>query len=211
MPNIVKRRGRNKAFTSCRQVEDALVEALGGDISCVGVMIQAGKTLTNLRNWKRTAGGGHVSPFVYDVNRGLFSWDEVTDTSWQTMAVHSRVSRQWGRGNPLFKRSRTNDVTIYLHRATDQQLNAVRGRAERLVTHGSLKYSHRPTFGYGLPRSGDCVTKTAWVIGAFSYSVPMHTATPWGQAVMYEFYTSRANLISKWFKVKYIDRKLMVM
>ncbi|QFT55049.1 hypothetical protein [Microbulbifer sp. THAF38] len=212
MPNLV--RSRNNA-TSCNDMLGDLSAALGvtqANMRCIGVMIQAGKTLTSFSNIKKTIGGGHVSPFVVNAN-GLQSWDEICGNSWQVWAQNSASGETHGTvNNVMFYPSSANDVTIYVHPASDTEVATVVNRAQQLLNSTSLVYNHNPTLTSNFPTSGDCVTKSAWVMGAFSYSKPMQGAvTPWGQAVIYEAYTSPVNFMSKWVKIKNKGCKLGVM
>ncbi|MCL9781217.1 hypothetical protein M9194_07225 [Vibrio sp. S4M6] len=183
-------------------VVEAMIKALEQrHTNCVGVMIQSGKTLTNPVNWKRTIGGGHVSPFVYE-NYKMTVWDQFCNGAW-------RCTDQLNTG--MLKPSKINDVTVYFHPATDKEIAQVRNRANLLVGDKSLTYSHRVNTGYSLPKSGDCVTRSSWVLGGFSYSSPVHTGTPWALAATYELYSSPANLMSNWRKIKILNCKLEIM
>ncbi|WP_444931221.1 hypothetical protein ACJJIF_05395 [Microbulbifer sp. SSSA002] len=212
MPNLSRAR---TTATSCNDMIADLSAALStsaDNLRCVGVMIQAGKTLTNPQNMYKTMGGGHVSPFVVNA-AGLQSWDEICDKSWQTWAKNSATGQTLGKINDvMFYPSKANDITIYAHPASDTEIATVINRAQQLLKAKNLVYNHKPTRTSQFPTSGDCVTKSAWVMNAFSYSKPMQGAvTPWGQAIIYEAYTSPVNLLSKWVKIKNKGAKLGVM
>lgn len=221
MPNIEK--AAITTATSCETFLADIAAATGltaADMNCVGVMIQAGKTMTNLESWTKTVGGGHVSPFVVDKGK-LNSWDEIGgDDQWQTGAEDSvcddhDVVDDLGTRNGIFQVSSMNDVTCYVHVATVTEVLNVTKRATDLVdaaTNPKPVYSHAPTFGKGQPKAGDCVSKTAYVLEAFSHSKPMQGGiTPWMQSIVYEFYASSLNPTSGWYRIKYIGRKLNVM
>lgn len=182
--------------------------------NCVGVMIQAGKTLTSPTHWMQTSFGGHVSVFTIQ-NGILSSWDEIAQDNnnrWQKTTNDSIVELIVDHQNHLMYPSQKNDVTCYMHVANDEEINSVVDRANRLADENhSHHYRHWIRFGES-NEYGDCVSLSAWVMQAFSYSTKISgRTTPWAEALKYEAYANPLNFLSKWYKVKYIGRKLAVM
>lgn len=215
MPNLVLSRNEQPNDIQPQDFIQTVAQALYGNhqnqaVNCVGVMIQAGKTITSPQNWTRTAFGGHVSLFIIENNQ-LSSWDEIADNQnncW-LQTVNNDVLQHHAS---LMKSSNSNDVTCYMHHANAEQIAAVRQRAEDLANpNHHHNYSHWPRLGEDNTH-GDCVSMTAWVMQAFSYSTKISGATtPWMESLKYEAYVNPLNFFSKWYKVKYEGRKLAVM
>ena len=206
--------------TSVATVLADVTRAIGHPVTdCVGVMIQAGKTLTDPKKVWKTTLGGHVSPFVIE-NGILLSWDEIGgQRPWQAGAensicnMHNTVVDDQAGHNGIMQVSTANDVTLYFHEATPAEVAAVSVRAGKMVNDQvAPQYKHGLNFGYEQPSDGDCVSKSAWVMAAFSYSKPVQGGiTPWAQAAIYELYSNPFNFMSGWYKIKYKGRKLNVM
>lgn len=208
MPNLSRR------VTGTYSIPDFIndARAAANTQNCiVGVMVQYGKTLISPLKWRKTMGGGHVCVFVLDSNGYLQTWDEVKDESWQSTIEDSSNEMPGQADDCLFRHSNLNDVSVYLHPATHGQVMSVVQRAQSYETAGNLKYSHLPSVGKPV-KHGDCVTRSSWVMSAFSYVMPVRGGkTPWGESTVYEVYTAGINVFSKWVKIKYKGAKLPVM